>query len=104
MRHAVDDQVDPTLGGWYPALTREGVRKEVDFARGKPDFYHPLGACLIALDVLAPDGAWHAAPGGASSTQAQRRDGPAQIAAPGSETGRRNGNAAVMQAGTEAGT
>lgn len=67
-QYAVDHQIDPGLGGWYPVLTRAGVRKDVDFARGKPDFYHPLGACLLALDVLAPDGVWHAAPGGASST------------------------------------
>jgi mannose/cellobiose epimerase-like protein (N-acyl-D-glucosamine 2-epimerase family) len=67
-QYAVDHQIDPELGGWYPALTREGVRKEVDFARGKPDFYHPLGACLLALDVLAPDGAWNMAPGAASPT------------------------------------
>ncbi|MFT4038774.1 MAG: AGE family epimerase/isomerase [Thermomicrobiales bacterium] len=57
-QYALDHQIDRALGGWYPALTREGVRKEVDFARGKPDFYHPLGGCLIALDALAPDGAW----------------------------------------------
>lgn len=47
-------QIDRERGGWYPALTRDGRRKEVDFARGKPDFYHPLGACLLALDVFAP--------------------------------------------------
>ncbi|MDQ2653465.1 MAG: AGE family epimerase/isomerase [Chloroflexota bacterium] len=63
-QYAVEHQIDPDLGGWYPALTRAGVRKDVDFARGKPDFYHPLGACLLALDVLAPDGAWSAAPDG----------------------------------------
>ncbi|MCA9876874.1 MAG: AGE family epimerase/isomerase, partial [Thermomicrobiales bacterium] len=66
-RYALDHQIDQRLGGWYPVLTRDGARKEVDFARGKPDFYHPLGACLLALDVLAPAGAWNVAPGEAST-------------------------------------
>lgn len=56
--YALHHQIDQERGGWYPALTRDGVRKEVDFARGKPDFYHPLGACLLALDVFEPRGAW----------------------------------------------
>lgn len=67
-QYAVDHQIDAQLGGWYPALTREGVRKEVDFARGKPDFYHPFGACLLAIDVLAPDGAWNTTPREAPTT------------------------------------
>jgi mannose/cellobiose epimerase-like protein (N-acyl-D-glucosamine 2-epimerase family) len=50
--YAWNHQIDRARGGWYPALTRDGTRKEVDFARGKPDFYHPLGACLLALDLL----------------------------------------------------
>lgn len=55
--YALSHQIDRERGGWYPALTRDGRRKDVDFARGKPDFYHPLGACLLALDLLAPGGA-----------------------------------------------
>jgi mannose/cellobiose epimerase-like protein (N-acyl-D-glucosamine 2-epimerase family) len=49
--YAWDHQVDHARGGWYPALTRDNRRKEIDFARGKPDFYHPLGACLLPLEL-----------------------------------------------------
>lgn len=56
--YAWNHQIDRARGGWYPALTRDGQRKEVEFARGKPDFYHPLGACLLALDVFGQDGVW----------------------------------------------
>lgn len=49
--YAWHHQIDRARGGWYPVLTRDGRCKEVDFARGKPDFYHPLGACLLALDL-----------------------------------------------------
>jgi mannose/cellobiose epimerase-like protein (N-acyl-D-glucosamine 2-epimerase family) len=56
--YAWNHQIDRARGGWYPALTRDGQRKEVDFARGKPDFYHPLGACLLALDVFGGGRAW----------------------------------------------
>ena len=55
-RHAWDHQIDRARGGWYPALTRDNRRKEVEFARGKPDFYHPLGACLLALEEFGDDG------------------------------------------------
>lgn len=54
--YAWTHQIDHERGGWYPALTRQGQRKEVEFARGKPDFYHPLGACLLALDVFTNSG------------------------------------------------
>ena len=66
-QYAIDHQIDHYLGGWYPVLTRDGTRKEVAYARGKPDFYHPLGACLLALDVLTPGDAWNVSAGGAET-------------------------------------
>ncbi|MFM9106483.1 MAG: AGE family epimerase/isomerase [Chloroflexota bacterium] len=45
---ALDHQIDGERGGWFPALSRAGAVIEVPFARGKPEIYHPLGACLAA--------------------------------------------------------
>jgi mannose/cellobiose epimerase-like protein (N-acyl-D-glucosamine 2-epimerase family) len=49
--YAMRHQVDRERGGWYPTLTRENRRLELSFTRGKSDFYHPLGAILLALSL-----------------------------------------------------
>jgi mannose/cellobiose epimerase-like protein (N-acyl-D-glucosamine 2-epimerase family) len=43
---ALDHQIDRERGGWFPGLTRDGALIDLPFARGKPEIYHPLGACL----------------------------------------------------------
>ena len=63
-RYAWDHQIDRTRGGWYPALSRDNRRKEIEFARGKPDFYHPLGACLLALEAAPGRGGGGVGPAG----------------------------------------
>lgn len=55
-RHAWAHQIDHERGGWYTALTRDNRREELPFARGKGDFYHQVGACLLAREAL---GSWH---------------------------------------------
>ena len=51
--YAIARHVDPNLGGWWPAVDANGRRVELPFAKGKPDVYHPLGACLATLQALA---------------------------------------------------
>ncbi len=43
---ALDHQIDRKRGGWFPGLARDGAPIDLPFARGKPEIYHPLGACL----------------------------------------------------------
>lgn len=45
---ALAHQVDRERGGWLPALDADGRLIDLPFARGKPEVYHPLGACLEA--------------------------------------------------------
>ncbi|MFN8663850.1 MAG: AGE family epimerase/isomerase [Thermomicrobiales bacterium] len=53
-QYAVDHQIDHNLGGWYPVLTRDGTRKEVEYACGKPDFYHPSAPACSRLMYSRP--------------------------------------------------
>ena len=57
-QYATQHQVDRARGGWYATLTRQNQRLELSFTRGKSDFYHPLGAILLALGLVevAPPG------------------------------------------------
>ena len=50
-RYAWTHQIDHVHGGWFAALTQDGQRERLAFARGKGDFYHPLGACLLASEL-----------------------------------------------------
>jgi mannose/cellobiose epimerase-like protein (N-acyl-D-glucosamine 2-epimerase family) len=52
---ALARQIDPA-GGWWPGLARDGTRLDLPFALGKPELYHPLGACLGPLEMLAAGG------------------------------------------------
>jgi mannose/cellobiose epimerase-like protein (N-acyl-D-glucosamine 2-epimerase family) len=45
---ALDHQIDRERGGWFPGLSRDGSLLDLPFARGKPEIYHPLGACLAS--------------------------------------------------------
>jgi mannose/cellobiose epimerase-like protein (N-acyl-D-glucosamine 2-epimerase family) len=47
---ALAHQIDRERGGWWPGLARDGSRVELPFAPGKPELYHPLGACLGSLE------------------------------------------------------
>lgn len=57
-------KIDRERGGWYAALTRENRPLELDFTRGKGDFYHPLGAILLALELAEPPASAAGAPAG----------------------------------------
>jgi mannose/cellobiose epimerase-like protein (N-acyl-D-glucosamine 2-epimerase family) len=59
---ALAHQIDNERGGWWPGLARDGSRLELPFAPGKPELYHPLGACLGPLEWLVV--ADNAAPAG----------------------------------------
>lgn len=49
---ALAHQIDRERGGWWPGLARDGARIELPFAPGKPELYHPLGACLGSLESI----------------------------------------------------
>lgn len=50
---ALAHQIDNERGGWWPGLARDGSRIALPFAPGKPELYHPLGACLGSLESFS---------------------------------------------------